>query len=75
MFVDFMRTTLPIVFLILFCYLISEPIPPMPSKKNLEVKDSLIYLSITTVGDLMCHSSQYQYAKNANGSYDFSPVY
>jgi poly-gamma-glutamate synthesis protein (capsule biosynthesis protein) len=75
MFVDFMRTTLPIVFLILFCYLISEPIPPMPSKKNLGAKDSLIYLSITTVGDLMCHSSQYQYAKNANGSYDFSPVY
>ncbi len=74
---DFMRTILPTVFLILFFYLIFEPIPPKKeAQKEKEVAiDSLIYLSITTVGDLMCHSSQYQYAKNEDGTYDFLPVY
>jgi poly-gamma-glutamate synthesis protein (capsule biosynthesis protein) len=34
-----------------------------------------ICITITAVGDLMCHSSQYQYAKTADGTYDFTPVY
>lgn len=72
-----MRTTLPIVSLILFFYLIFEPAShrKILKEKKEEAQDSLIYLSITTVGDLMCHSSQYQYAKNEDGSYDFLPVY
>ncbi len=37
--------------------------------------DSLVTIRITAVGDLMCHSSQYQYAKKADGTYDFAPVY
>jgi poly-gamma-glutamate capsule biosynthesis protein CapA/YwtB (metallophosphatase superfamily) len=37
--------------------------------------DSLVQIRLTAVGDLMCHSSQYQYAKKADGSYNFSPVY
>lgn len=76
MFADFMRTTLPIVSLIFFFCLIFEPTPHRKApKKKEEVKDSLIYLSITTVGDLMCHSAQYHYAKNEDGTYDFLPVF
>ncbi|GAB4188737.1 MAG: hypothetical protein OHK0057_06520 [Thermoflexibacter sp.] len=76
MFTDFMRTTLPIVSLILFFYLIFEPTPHRKIlREKEEAKDSLTYLSITTVGDLMCHSSQYQYAKNEDGTYDFLPVF
>lgn len=53
----------------------------MPSKTDLGkqsphlIEDSLVRVRITAVGDLMCHSSQYQYAKKGDGTYDFSPVY
>lgn len=76
MFADLMRTTLPIVSLILFFYLIFEPTPYRKAPREKEkTKDSLIYLSITTVGDLMCHSSQYHYAKNEDDTYNFLPVF
>jgi poly-gamma-glutamate synthesis protein (capsule biosynthesis protein) len=38
-------------------------------------EDSTITFRITAVGDLMCHSSQYQFAKKTDGTYDFTPVY
>ncbi len=40
-----------------------------------DCQDSTITFSITAVGDLMCHSSQYQFAKKADGTYNFTPVY
>jgi poly-gamma-glutamate capsule biosynthesis protein CapA/YwtB (metallophosphatase superfamily) len=38
-------------------------------------QDSLITVSISVVGDIMCHSVQYNYAKVAADSFDFNPVF
>lgn len=38
-------------------------------------EDSLITVTISFVGDLMCHSTQYNYARVENDSFDFRPVY
>jgi poly-gamma-glutamate capsule biosynthesis protein CapA/YwtB (metallophosphatase superfamily) len=45
------------------------------TKKQKPCADSILTFSIAAVGDLMCHSSQYQYAKQSNGTYNFNPVY
>ncbi len=37
--------------------------------------DSLITVTISIVGDLMCHSTQYNYASVESDSFDFRPVY
>ncbi|MCJ7552484.1 MAG: CapA family protein [Ignavibacteriaceae bacterium] len=37
--------------------------------------DSLITVTISIVGDLMCHSTQYNYARVESDSFDFRPVY
>ncbi len=37
--------------------------------------DSSVTISISVVGDLMCHSPQFEYAKAGKDSFDFSPVY
>ena len=37
--------------------------------------DSSVTISISVVGDLMCHSPQFEYAKVGKDSFDFSPVY
>ena len=38
-------------------------------------EDSLITVTISFIGDLMCHSTQYNYARVENDSFDFRPVY
>ena len=35
----------------------------------------VITVTISAVGDLMCHSAQYKYAKTENGGYDFTPPF
>lgn len=37
--------------------------------------DNSITISISVVGDLMCHGPQFEYAKVGKDSFDFSPVY
>jgi len=37
--------------------------------------DSSVTISISIVGDLMCHGPQFEYAKVGKDSFDFSPVY
>ncbi|MCU0343375.1 MAG: CapA family protein [Ignavibacterium sp.] len=37
--------------------------------------DSSVTISISVVGDLMCHSPQFEYARVAQDSFDFNPVY
>lgn len=37
--------------------------------------DSLVTVTITFVGDLMCHSPQYNNARQPDGSYDFKPSF
>ncbi len=39
------------------------------------VQDSLATIEINFVGDLMCHSTQYNYARINADSFDFSGVY
>ena len=38
-------------------------------------KDSTVTVRISVVGDLMCHSPQYDYARVNKDSFDFNPVY
>ena len=38
-------------------------------------KDSCITISISVVGDLMCHSPQFEYAKVDKDSFDFKPAF
>ncbi|MFZ2323935.1 MAG: CapA family protein [Ignavibacteriaceae bacterium] len=40
-----------------------------------EDKDSSITVSITVVGDLMCHSPQFEYARVNKDSFDFTPPF
>ncbi|MDT3696863.1 MAG: CapA family protein [Ignavibacterium sp.] len=37
--------------------------------------DSTITITISVVGDLMCHSPQFEYAKVGKDSFDFTPTY
>jgi poly-gamma-glutamate synthesis protein (capsule biosynthesis protein) len=37
--------------------------------------DSSVTISISVVGDLMCHGPQFEYARVVKDSFDFSPVY
>ena len=38
-------------------------------------QDSSVTITISVVGDLMCHSPQFEYAKVGSDSFDFEPVY
>jgi poly-gamma-glutamate synthesis protein (capsule biosynthesis protein) len=40
-----------------------------------ELKDSSVTITISVVGDLMCHSPQFEYAKVSKDSFDFEPVF
>lgn len=44
--------------------------PPAPPKP-----DSLVTITIRAVGDLMCHSTQFEYARVGKDSFDFSRCY
>jgi poly-gamma-glutamate synthesis protein (capsule biosynthesis protein) len=74
-----MRTTLPTVLIVLFFYLIFEPTHKrkviIQNPEEQRIKDSLVSISITTAGDLMCHSTQFQLARQSDGTYDFLPTY
>ncbi|MDY0084170.1 MAG: CapA family protein [Ignavibacteriaceae bacterium] len=43
--------------------------------KSVIKSDSTVTITISVVGDLMCHSPQFEYAKVGKDSFDFSPVY
>ncbi len=43
--------------------------------KSVKKSDSNVTITISVVGDLMCHSPQFEYAKVGKDSFDFSPVY
>ncbi len=45
------------------------------SKKEIVQQDSVAYATIRIVGDLMCHSTQFNYAKVSADSFDFTGVY
>jgi poly-gamma-glutamate capsule biosynthesis protein CapA/YwtB (metallophosphatase superfamily) len=67
----------PLFYILLIVSVIILPVSTHYSVENsgLEEKDSLLNASIAVVGDLMCHSVQYNYSKVSKDSFDFRPVY
>ena len=53
----------------------SPQVIPVKTEKNVELKDTLSVLSISFVGDLMCHSTQFNYAHVKDDSFDFSGTF
>lgn len=45
------------------------------NSKSIINSDSSVTITISVVGDLMCHAPQFEYAKVSKDSFDFSPVY
>jgi poly-gamma-glutamate synthesis protein (capsule biosynthesis protein) len=45
------------------------------SNSTIKSIDSSLSITISVVGDLMCHSPQFQYAQVGKDSFDFAPVY
>lgn len=45
------------------------------AETNFNFVDSSVTITISIVGDLMCHSTQFNYAKVDKDSFDFRPVY
>ncbi len=43
--------------------------------ENGQIEDSLSTLEFSFVGDIMCHSTQFKYAKTGKDSFDFKPVF
>lgn len=48
---------------------LAVPAPPKPEK------DSIVTVTISFVGDLMCHSPMFNAARQDDGSYDFNPLF
>ncbi len=40
-----------------------------------EIIDSTVTVSFSAVGDIMCHSTQYNYAYVGQDSFDFNPMF
>jgi len=55
-------------------YLFSSTQLQFSIDKKIEI-DSVALVKIAVVGDLMCHSPQFNYAKVSKDSFDFNPVY
>lgn len=74
----FMSKPFFIVFLLLF-FSLYWGFNPFYIKLNSNVKeekiDSTVTVSFSFVGDIMCHSTQYNYAKVKKDSFDFNPVF
>jgi poly-gamma-glutamate capsule biosynthesis protein CapA/YwtB (metallophosphatase superfamily) len=67
-----------ILSIIIFVFLCSaEKIAGEGFDTNLSVqeKDSLITISVSIVGDIMCHSVQYKYARVSADSFNFDPAF
>lgn len=69
--------TLSIILFLGTAFLLSACISDSEVKAELltEDKDSVVTITISFVGDLMCHSTQYNYARVDKDSFDFRPVY
>lgn len=66
------------ILLLITSFLISYLFSPTQKQFSIDKKieiDSVATLRIAVVGDLMCHSPQFNYAKVSKDSFDFNPVY
>ena len=51
----------------------NNEIEELEKQQNAEIKKEDIHITMTAIGDIMCHNSQYKDAYNSNtGTYDFS---
>ncbi|MEN8192453.1 MAG: CapA family protein [Bacteroidota bacterium] len=64
-----MNKVIPFLFLILLEFNVNL------SAQNIEHEDSLINVTFSIVGDIMCHSTQYNYAMLQDSTFNFKPVY
>jgi len=63
----------PVLFALLFAFLnLSSPYEGKQSQSNSPETSSI---TISVVGDLMCHSPQFEYAKVTADSFDFTPTF
>ncbi len=51
------------------------PVKELLPKLDAINADTLRTVSFTVVGDIMCHSTQFEYARTDDGKFDFNPVY
>ncbi|MFO7448013.1 MAG: CapA family protein [Ignavibacteriaceae bacterium] len=58
-----------------FLFLYLNCIPNESRTQTVPVQDSVVTITLTSVGDLMCHSVQYNWARINKDSFDFNPVY
>ncbi|RJP70012.1 MAG: CapA family protein [Ignavibacteriales bacterium] len=66
----------PILLMLLFSSFIFSFKTLIKERNNYyPAKDSVVTLTLSFVGDLMCHGPQYQSAKTGKDSFDFKPVY
>ncbi|MFB3057204.1 MAG: CapA family protein [Ignavibacteriaceae bacterium] len=64
-----------ITFSILSFYYLSISLDYIHEENDIEKKDTLITAVINVVGDLMCHSTQFNYAHVKDDSFDFNGVF
>jgi len=69
---NFLQIILFITFSILSYYYLSISFDELPKKNALKKIDTLLTAEINFVGDLMCHSTQFQYAHVKDDSFDFN---
>ncbi|MEZ5013460.1 MAG: CapA family protein [Chitinophagales bacterium] len=64
--------------LIYFTGIFSKPVAEevvLADVTPIPVEDSIQHITIASVGDLMCHSTQYKYARIEGDSFDFRPCF
>lgn len=59
--------------IIFFSFFINDS--DIQAETNFYLSDSSVTITISLVGDLMCHSTQFNYAKVDKDSFDFKPVF
>ena len=71
-----MRYAVSSLIIFIFLYSSDKGIEPFSViEQNLPAEDSMITISVSAVGDIMCHSVQFNYAHVAADSFDFNPVF
>lgn len=61
--------------IILFCYLSSSTNPNYFQYLNDSTKNSIQTIQLSFVGDIMCHSPQFEFARIGKDSFDFKPAF
>jgi len=61
--------------IILFCYLSSSTNPNYFQYLNDSTKNSIQTIQLSFVGDIMCHSPQFEFARIGKNSFDFKPAF